>query len=95
MLNKPMLLNRRYKMELYVGIDLHSNSNYLGIVNEVNKIVFKHRLANDLRKILGVLEPFRQQTQGVVVESTFNWYWLVDGLMDHGYRGHLANSAPI
>jgi len=26
-----------------------------------------------------------------VVESTFNWYWLVDGLMDNGYRVHLAN----
>jgi transposase len=31
----------------------------------------------------------------VVVESTFNWYWLVDGLMDHGYRVHLANPSAI
>jgi hypothetical protein len=28
-------------------------------------------------------------------ESTFNWYWLVDGLMDLGYRVHLANPAAI
>jgi transposase len=28
----------------------------------------------------------------VVVESTFNWYWLVDGLADAGYRIHLANT---
>jgi hypothetical protein len=27
-----------------------------------------------------------------VVESTYNWYWLVDGLMEHGYRVHLANT---
>jgi transposase len=32
---------------------------------------------------------------GVVVESTFNWYWLVDGLMDNGYRVHLANPSAI
>lgn len=82
-------------MELYAGIDLHANSNYLGIVDEQNRIVFKHKLTNDLRKILVVLEPFKQQTNGVVVESTFNWYWLVDGLMDHGYRVHLANPAAI
>jgi len=30
-----------------------------------------------------------------VVESTYNWYWLVDGLMDAGYVVHLANTAAI
>ncbi len=35
------------------------------------------------------------QLCGVVVESTYNWYWLVDGLMDAGYRLHLANPAAI
>jgi transposase len=31
-----------------------------------------------------------------VVESTFNWYWLVDGLMDAGYSSvHLANPSAI
>ncbi len=82
-------------MELYAGIDLHANSNYVGIVDEENQIVFKHKLTNDLREILAVLEPFREEMEGIVVESTFNWYWLVDGLMDHGYRVHLANPAAI
>ena len=31
-----------------------------------------------------------------MVESTYNWYWLVDGLMDAGYSSaHLANPAAI
>jgi len=31
-----------------------------------------------------------------VVESTYNWYWLVDGLMDAGYSSaHLANPSAI
>ena len=30
-----------------------------------------------------------------MVESTYNWYWLVDGLMEAGYRVHLANTAAI
>src|SRR5438132_5665019 len=33
--------------------------------------------------------------QGLVVESTYNWYWLVDGLMEADYRVHLANPAAI
>ena len=41
------------------------------------------------------LKPFRNALKGVVIESTFNWYWLVDGLMEAGYRVHLANPAAI
>jgi transposase len=32
---------------------------------------------------------------GIVVESTFNWYWLVDGLQQAGYAVHLANTTAI
>jgi len=42
-----------------------------------------------------VLEPYKANISGIVVESTFNWYWLVDGLMEQGYRLHLANTTAI
>jgi transposase len=29
------------------------------------------------------------------VESTYNWYWLVDGLREVGYRVHLANPVKV
>jgi transposase len=29
------------------------------------------------------------------VESTFNWYWLVDGLMDAGYSVKLVNTSAV
>ena len=45
--------------------------------------------------ILAELEPFKANISGIVVESTFNWYWLVDLLMDAGYCLHLANPAAI
>jgi len=32
---------------------------------------------------------------GVVVESTYNWYWLVDGLMAEGYDVRLANTVAM
>lgn len=31
----------------------------------------------------------------MVIESTYNWYWLVDLLMDAGYRVHLAHPSAI
>lgn len=82
-------------MKLYVGVDLHSNNNYLGIMDKEDKKVYKKKLPNDLREVLMALEPYREAIEGVVVESTFNWYWLVDGLMDNGYRVHLANPSAI
>ena len=83
-------------MELYAGLDLHSRNTYIGIMdNEFNR-VFKKRVPNHLEQILQTLEPFRDQIKGFVVESTFNWYWLVDGLMDAGYSSaHLANPSAI
>jgi transposase len=59
-------------MEAYAGIDLHSNNNYIGIMDQDYKRVFGKRLPNSLDKILMVLEPFKPDLKGVVVESTYN-----------------------
>jgi hypothetical protein len=75
----------------YCGIDLHGNNNWLVIINEQDRVLYSRRQANDLSRILAVLEPHRSELSGIVVESTFNWYWLVDGLQEAGYRVLLAN----
>ena len=82
-------------MKLYGGIDLHSNNSVIALLNEEDKVVYRRRLPNDLGIVLAQLAPFGDAIEGVVVESTYNWYWLVDGLMDAGYRVHLANTAAI
>jgi len=82
-------------MKVYGGIDLHSNNNVIVLLDEDDRIVYRERLANDLQLVLKDLEPYRDAIEGLVVESTYNWYWLVDGLMDAGYRVHLANTAAI
>jgi hypothetical protein len=69
-------------MELLAGIDLHSNNGYLGIADMQGKRVYDKKLPNDLPRILTILEPYRQELKGIVAESIYNWYWLVDGLMD-------------
>ena len=83
-------------MELYAGLDLHSRNTYIGIMDDAFNRVFKKRVPNDLDQILHTLKPFKKRLKGFVVESTYNWYWLVDGLMDAGYgTAHLANPAAI
>ena len=81
-------------MTLYCGIDLHSTNNYLGIYDQDDRELLSKKLPNELPIVLSYLEPYRAELTGIAVESTYNWYWLVDGLMDHGYRVVLANPAP-
>lgn len=83
------------KKALYCGIDLHSSNSVYVITDSVDKPVLKKRLPNNLTTILATLKPFRKQLVTVVVESTYNWYWLVDGLMEAGYPVKLANPAAI
>jgi transposase len=87
--------NQNMKKTLYCGIDLHSNNAMYFIQDEKEKVRFKKRLPNRLDIILESLEPFRTQLKTVAVESTYNWYWLVDGLMEANYPVCLANPAAI
>jgi len=82
-------------MELYGAFDLHSNNNNLGIIDSNDKRIYKKKLPNDPQTILTTLEPYKDNLEGLVVESTYNWYWLVDLLMDNDYKVHLANPSAI
>ena len=82
-------------MEAYAGIDLHSSNSYIGVIDEQDERLYAKRLPNSMNQILVALEPFKEDLKGVVVESTYNWYWLVDGLQEEGYKVHLANPSAI
>ena len=80
---------------MYCGIDLHSNNSAIAIIDDSDRVVAQKRLPNDVAKIVGFLVRWQEQLAGIVVESTYNWYWLVDGLQDAGFHMHLANTAAI
>jgi transposase len=82
-------------MKLYVGADLHANNLFVAMMDQKGKRLEQKKLSNDLAVISEYLAPHRKEIVGIVVESTFNWYWLVDGLMDTGYKVHLANPSAI
>jgi len=58
-------------------------------------VVYERRLPNDLSVVLTELAPYRESVQAIAVESTYNWYWLVDGLMEAGYMLKLVNTAAV
>jgi transposase len=82
-------------MKLMCGIDLHSNNLFCGIVDLDGKRVFEKRLPCNLPSVLNALKPFKELLETIAVESTFNWYWLVDGLQDAGYNVVLAHPTEM
>lgn len=82
-------------MRLYSAADLHSNNHFLTIIDEQDKRILEKRLPNELSVTLKTLEPYRADISGIAVESTFNWYWLVDGLMEAGYHVMLVNPSKV
>lgn len=82
-------------MELSVGMDLHSTNTVLGIVNSDGKRIHRKKIPNDYKLISKELEPFKDRIKWIAVESTYNWYWLVDSLLEDGYQVKLANPSAI
>ncbi len=66
-------------MSLYGGIDLHANNSVVVLRNDQDQVIYQKRLPNDLPTILEAFAPYSSEIEGFVVESMYNWYWLVDG----------------
>ena len=82
-------------MTLYCGIDLHANNSVVSVLDDNDQVQYEKRLPNDLELITETLLPFKKDLLACVVESTYNWYWLVDGLMDAGFDVRLAHTGAI
>ena len=82
-------------MQTYAGIDLHSSNNYIGVIDANDKRLYGKRHDNNLKQVVKALGPFKKNLKGIAIESTYNCYWLVDGLREHGFTVHLANPAAI
>ena len=77
------------------GIDLHGNNVMIGVVDEKGKRLKHQKLPCDLERIDNFLHPWKEQLKSVAVESTYNWYWVVDGLRNRGYPVQLANPGAM
>jgi len=78
----------------YCGIDLSASTSHPCVVDEALSIQLQQKTANELHGIVHLLDPFKPNLQ-IVVESTFNWYWLVDGLQPAGFDVCLAHTLGL
>ena len=81
-------------MKFYCGIDLHARDSFICIIDDKDKIHFDGKIQNQIEQFLFHLNSFSPRPS-VVVESTLNWYWLVDGLMEAGFDVSLAHTLGL
>jgi transposase len=82
-------------VSIYVGMDLHSDNVMIGWMDADGKRLKHQRLPNRLDIILDCLNPQKEQIVQIGVEVTYNWYWLVDGLLEAQYPVVLAHAAAM
>jgi len=67
----------------------------IGLLNQDGERLAHRKLECNLKAVVEFLRPYKPRLQSMAVESTFNWYWLVDGLRQLDYPIDLANPARI
>lgn len=75
----------------YGGIDLHSKSMVICIMDSNGKVITTRRLENRAGELLQVIAPYRPYI-ALAVESTFNWYWLVDACRSNKIPIHMGHA---
>ena len=81
--------------KVVAGMDLHSNNVVIGIMDLDGKRVASQKVPCELKEVVKFLAPFKKRLEKIAVESTYNWYWLVDGLEALKYPVVLANPAGM
>ena len=81
--------------KVMAGMDLHSNNVVIGIVDTDGKRLASRKMPCELKEVVKFLAPYKKRLERVAVESTYNWYWLVDGLQALKYPVVLANPAGM
>ena len=81
--------------KLYAGADLHGNNVFLSLIDGSGKEVYRRRVKASLGAVNEALDPYWPRIEAIGVESTFNWYWLVDGLQAQGRTVRLGNPAKM
>src|SRR6266540_2472011 len=81
--------------KVVAGVDLHSNNLVIGVMDTDGKRLASRKVECQLSEVVKFLSPFKKRLEQVAVESTSNWYWLVDGLRALRYPVVRANPAGM
>lgn len=82
-------------MAHYCGVDLHSNNHYVCVIDDHDIRLFEKKFTNEADQVIAALGKYKRRLKAIAIESTFNWYWLVDALMEAGFKVVLVNTAAV
>lgn len=78
-----------------LGLDLHSDNVVGVLIDDSERWILKRKFKLSLPIILSTLEPYKETIKEIGIEATYNWYWIVDGLMEAGYKVRMAHPPLI
>jgi len=81
-------------MSFYCGIDLGARESHLCLIDKNDKKLLDKKMDNDLYEVNSNLYPYKSSLK-IVVESTFNWEWIVYGLQNRNYDVQLAHTLGL
>ena len=81
---------KKIEATFYCGVDMHAKTSYLCILDQVGDIQLRRNIPNNFQMFKYFVEPYLPDL-AIGVESTYNYYWLLDGCNESGmnfYLGH-------
>ena len=76
---------------MHLGIDLHKQFSFITAMDQQGNVLAKSRVSNQRERFLEFLSSYPPSTSQIVLEATWNWYWLWDLLEEQGYRLQMAH----
>jgi hypothetical protein len=76
------------------GIDLHAYTMAVCVLNKNGIVLIKKSIKCEIGLLMDILKPYLKSIT-VGIESTFNWYWLLNGLKRYKVPCHLGHALYI
>ena len=80
-------------MSCFCGIDLGARRSQVCVIDQDQKVLINRKIPNNIEEIHRLIRPYGRVP--TVIESTFNWYWIVDGLQARKVPVTLAHSLKL
>jgi transposase len=82
---------KKIEAKFYCGVDMHAKTSYICILNQAGTIQLRRNIPNNFQMFKYFVKPYLPDL-AIGVESTYNYYWLLDGCSDSGLRFYLGHA---
>jgi transposase len=76
---------------IHLGVDLHKQFSFITAMDQQGNILTRSKVLNQRESFLKFLSSYPPSKSRIVLEATWNWYWLWDLLEEQGYRLQMAH----